>query len=82
MSARPLGDLPDLERPLTPLDTREIAEARFVTVEEIKGDIRAAMIRSKSTGLRYRAELTDLVIERLVRDGLLTPVSPDSCALI
>lgn len=51
---------------LEPIDTHEIVEARFATVDELGGAIRDALLKSGSTGLRYRAELNDAVIARLV----------------
>jgi 8-oxo-dGTP pyrophosphatase MutT (NUDIX family) len=48
-----------------PIDTHEIVEARFATVDELKGSIRAALLASGSTGLRYRAELGDMVLDLL-----------------
>jgi len=62
-SATPVGGT------LQPIDTHEIAEARYATVEEIRGSIRTALIESGSTGLRYRAELCDLVLEQLKEEG-------------
>lgn len=50
---------------LEPIDTHEIAEARFVTVAEMMGSIRDALLGSGSTGLRYRSELADAVVRRL-----------------
>ena len=54
---------------LEPIDTHEIVEARYATVDEIRGSIRTALLESGSTGLRYRAELCDLVLEQLAREG-------------
>lgn len=54
-----------------PVDTHEISEARFATVDELTGDIRAALLRSGSTGLRYRPELNDAAMLRLMEGGLL-----------
>jgi 8-oxo-dGTP pyrophosphatase MutT (NUDIX family) len=56
---------------LAPVDTHEIVEARFATVAEITGPMREAMLASGSTGLRYRAELQDVVIARLIAIGQL-----------
>ncbi|HWC78153.1 MAG TPA: NUDIX hydrolase [Blastocatellia bacterium] len=56
---------------LQPIDTHEIVEARFATVEELSGSIREALVGSGSTGLRYRAELGDLVVGMLLDDGAL-----------
>lgn len=59
-----------VESPLEPRDTHEIAEAKFATLDELNGEIRAALMRARSTGLRYRAELTEEVVSRLVRDRM------------
>lgn len=56
---------------LEPVDTHEIVEARLATVSELMGSIREAMLASGSTGLRYRAELNDAVIERLIKQNRL-----------
>ena len=58
---------------LQPIDTREIVEARLATIEELTGNIREAMLGSGSTGLRYRADLNDRTIEKLIEEGFLTP---------
>jgi ADP-ribose pyrophosphatase YjhB (NUDIX family) len=50
---------------LRPIDTKEIAEVREVSLEELQGDIRGKMIASGSGGLAYRAALTDRVVEIL-----------------
>ena len=62
-SATPIGGI------LQPIDTHEIVEARYATVDEVRGSIRTALLASGSTGLRYRAELCDIVLEQLARDG-------------
>lgn len=56
---------------LQPIDTHEIVEARLATVEELRGTIREVLLRTGSTGLRYRAELGDLVINRLIETGAI-----------
>ena len=53
---------------LDPIDTHEIAEARFVTVDEMMGSIRDTLLASGSTGLRYRSELADAVMQRLAEE--------------
>jgi 8-oxo-dGTP pyrophosphatase MutT (NUDIX family) len=60
-----------LEGELNPIDTHEIVEARFATVDELMGDIRRALLASGSTGLRYRSELNDLVMRKLIESGLV-----------
>jgi 8-oxo-dGTP pyrophosphatase MutT (NUDIX family) len=54
-----------LEGELQPIDTHEIVEARFATVDELRGSIKAVLLASGSTGLRYRAELGDMVLDLL-----------------
>lgn len=56
---------------LQPIDTHEIVEARLVTAREIMGTIRDALLASGSTGLRYRSELNDIVMRRLIERGRL-----------
>ena len=56
---------------LQPIDSHEIVEARLVTAREIMGDIRDALLASGSTGLRYRSELNDAVMRRLIDSGRL-----------
>jgi ADP-ribose pyrophosphatase len=64
-SAHPTGGT------LAPIDTHEIAEARFATIDEMLGPMREAMLASGSTGLRYRAQLQDVVIAKLIAMGRL-----------
>lgn len=45
---------------LEPIDTCEIAEARWATMEEIQGSIREALIETGMGLFRYRVALTDL----------------------
>ena len=54
---------------LQPVDTHEIVEARFASFDDLRGSIRKAMLDSGSTGLRYRAELNDLVLNKIVQSG-------------
>ena len=56
---------------LEPIDTHEIVEARYATVAEIIGPMKTAMLASGSTGLRYRAQLQDVVIAKLIAIGRL-----------
>jgi len=60
-------------RRLQPIDTHEIEEARFVSVDELMGSIRDNLLASGSTGLRYRSELNDSVISRLIEQRILNP---------
>jgi 8-oxo-dGTP pyrophosphatase MutT (NUDIX family) len=65
-SARPCGGA------LQPIDTHEIVEARLATVEELTGSIREVLLKTESTGLRYRAELGDIVLNRLIEMGAIS----------
>jgi len=56
---------------LEPIDTHEIAEARFATVAELMGGIKDALLASGSTGLRYRSDLNDVAMGRLIESELL-----------
>ena len=67
---------------LDPIDTHEIAEARWVTVAEMMGRIRDALLASGSTGLRYRSELADAVVRRLTDGGLLPTSSRSNEPLV
>jgi 8-oxo-dGTP pyrophosphatase MutT (NUDIX family) len=67
---------------LEPIDTHEIAEARFVTFAEMMGSIRNALLASGSTGLRYRSELADAVVRRLVEERLLPASSTSNAPLL
>lgn len=57
---------------LEPIDTHEIVEARLASTAELGGAIREALLRSGSTGLRYRAELNDIVVDRLIERGRIS----------
>lgn len=48
--------------PLAPEDAEEIAEARWLTLQELQGPVRNALLDSRRGLLRYRAELTDRVV--------------------
>lgn len=56
---------------LEPIDVHEIVEARFARLDELNGPIKVALLASGSTGLRYRAELGDIVTGMLVEGGRL-----------
>ena len=58
---------------LQPVDVHEIVEARWASVDELNGPIKAALVASGSTGLRYRAELGEIVLGMLIEGGLLPP---------
>lgn len=67
---------------LDPIDTHEIAEARWVTVAEMMGGIRDALLSSGSTGLRYRSELADAVVRRWTEERLLPTSSTSNEPLV
>jgi ADP-ribose pyrophosphatase YjhB (NUDIX family) len=50
---------------LKPIDTREIAEVKLVSLEELQGGIRENLLATGSGGLAYRVDLTDKVMELL-----------------
>ncbi|HJQ67966.1 MAG TPA: NUDIX hydrolase [Blastocatellia bacterium] len=62
-TARPTGGS------LEPIDVHEIVEARFATLDELGGPIKEALLASGSTGLRYRAELGEIVTGLLIERG-------------
>jgi ADP-ribose pyrophosphatase YjhB (NUDIX family) len=51
--------------PLEQIDTREIAEVKLVSLEQLQGPIRDNLLASGSGGLAYRVALTDKVVELL-----------------
>jgi len=48
-----------------PIDTHEIAEARWVGIDELQGPIRRLLLDSGRSLLRYRVELTDATFAEL-----------------
>jgi ADP-ribose pyrophosphatase YjhB (NUDIX family) len=54
---------------LAPLDTHEIAEARWGTAAELTGPIRARLLATGRTLWRYRAALHDAALEARSRTG-------------
>jgi ADP-ribose pyrophosphatase YjhB (NUDIX family) len=52
---------------ISPRDTREIAEARWVTVAELKGPLREKLLARGSPGFRYRVALQDAALAELDR---------------
>lgn len=56
---------------LRPIDTHEIVEARLATPSELMNSIRSALLESGSTGLRYRSDLNDAVMQRLMQNDRL-----------
>lgn len=55
---------------LAPTDRKEIAEARWATVEELMERYRPGMLAIGSAGMQYRVELQDLTLHLL---GLASP---------
>lgn len=54
-----------LDGRLEPIDTEEIAEARWATFSELQGPIRQVLLDSGWDLFRYRVALTDLAVETL-----------------
>lgn len=50
---------------LAPIDTREIADARWAPLAELAGPIRAALLAAGRGGFRYRVGLHDAVLSAL-----------------
>ncbi|MGV3721447.1 MAG: NUDIX hydrolase [Actinomycetota bacterium] len=57
---------------LEPTDRKEIAEARWATVDELVNRYRPGMLAIGSAGMRYRVDLQDFTLELL---GLAAPIS-------
>jgi 8-oxo-dGTP pyrophosphatase MutT (NUDIX family) len=53
---------------IDPIDTGEIAEARWAALDELQGDIRKALLDTGWGLLSYRVALTDLTVEHM-EDG-------------
>lgn len=53
---------------LQPIDTEEIACARYVSLEELQGPIRKTILNYNKGLLHYRIKLTDVVIKLLTKD--------------
>ena len=53
---------------IEPIDTGEIAEARWASIEELQGDIRQTLLDANWGLFRYRVALTDLTVERMELD--------------
>ena len=49
---------------LQPVDTKEIAEARWATFDELKTSLLTGLQQAKSAGLRYRAELQAAIVQQ------------------
>jgi 8-oxo-dGTP pyrophosphatase MutT (NUDIX family) len=50
---------------IDPIDTGEIAEARWATLDELQGGIRRALLDTNWSLLNYRVALTDLTVEQM-----------------
>jgi 8-oxo-dGTP pyrophosphatase MutT (NUDIX family) len=50
---------------LNPIDTREIAEAKWISFAELKDVMRQRLLSAPSAGLRYRGELDRLAVEQI-----------------
>ena len=59
----------ELSGPLRPIDTHEIAEARWASLEELQGPIRQALLDTGWGLFRYRVALTDLTVSLLEEPG-------------
>ncbi len=59
----------ELDGRLEPIDTVEIAEARWATFAELQGPIRQVLLDSGWDLFRYRVALTDLTVETLEVDA-------------
>jgi 8-oxo-dGTP pyrophosphatase MutT (NUDIX family) len=54
---------------IEPIDTHEIAEARWASLEELQGPIRQALLETGWSLFRYRVALTDLTVGALEEAG-------------
>lgn len=62
------------QRELAPTDHHEIREARWATLAEIQGPIRAALVASGRALLGgYRVDLTDALVRIVLARGLIPP---------
>ncbi|MFQ5896545.1 MAG: NUDIX hydrolase [Nitrospinota bacterium] len=48
-----------------PVDTREVCEARWATLEEVRTSLREALLATGSGGLAYRAALQEAALEAM-----------------
>ena len=55
---------------IDPIDTREIAEARWATLSELQGPIRQKLLDTGWDLFRYRVALHDLTVSRMEGAGL------------
>jgi len=58
-------------RDLAPIDTHEIAEARWVSAAELQGPIRRTLLETGRGLFGYRVALTDATMGLLRGSGLL-----------
>lgn len=54
---------------LRPIDTHEIAEARWASLDELQGTIRDALLETGWGLFRYRVALTDLTVGEIAESG-------------
>ena len=52
---------------LQPVDTKEIAAARWATLEELKTHLLLSLKNAEAPGLRYRAELQAAVMQQIIK---------------
>jgi ADP-ribose pyrophosphatase YjhB (NUDIX family) len=64
---------------LAPTDVKEIAEARWATVDELMNRYRPGMLAMGSAGMRYRVDLQDFTLQLL---GLASPSAPETGRVI
>jgi 8-oxo-dGTP pyrophosphatase MutT (NUDIX family) len=67
---------------LHPLDTHEIAEARWIPFSELKGVMRQRLLTAPSSGLRYRGQLDRLAVEEIERLAARRPARAKDSFLI
>lgn len=53
---------------LKPVDTKEIAGARWATLKELKTDLLMSLQNAKAPGLRYRAELQAAALQQIASE--------------
>ena len=56
---------------LQPVDTKEIADARWATFDELNTNLLKALQSSESAGLRYRAELQAAILQQYREDKVI-----------
>jgi len=50
---------------IAPIDTKEIADAKWITVPELQGSVRNLLLATGKGFFRYRVKLTDIALEML-----------------